>query len=114
MLARQTQTNQDEIKELNTKLSLVSLTSDGYLSIRNRFFAVLRRDLLGEISTADRQAITRGNLFSHAGDALADALLFEKTIRSDMHSYLLLYGFSPQVVMNILSLFFRALVICYN
>lgn len=66
-----------EIKALKTELSLVFLALDGYLSIRNRFSAVFRRDLLDQKSEADRPAIISGNLFSHASDVLADALLFD-------------------------------------
>lgn len=47
-----------EIKDLNTKLSLVSLASDGYVSIRNRFLAVPRRGVAA-ISIENLQLIAR-------------------------------------------------------
>lgn len=71
-----------EIKDLNTKLSLVA--SDGYVSIRNPFLAVPRRGHFDRKSAADSQAILTENQSSYAGDILADALLFEKSIRNDL------------------------------
>lgn len=85
-------------EELEKKLSLVSSSCEGYLNIRNRFLAVFRRDILEQRSAVDRQVILNGNTSSHDGDALSDALLFERGMRSDPSTYHLLYGFSPEVV----------------
>lgn len=80
---------------LRTQLALVSSASDGYMGIRNCFFAVFCRDVLKQRSAIDRQAIGSGNLLSHVGDVLTDCHLFEKRIRHDPDTFRLLYGFSP-------------------
>ncbi len=82
------------------------------------FLAVLRLDLFNQNPAADRQAIISGDLFSRAGDVLVDALLFDENIRNDISTFQLLYGFTPQMVMKKLSMFFWALelgyIICYD
>jgi hypothetical protein len=84
--------------EVETKLSLVASSCDGYLNIRNRFVAVFRRDILEQRSAVDRQIVMDGNIDSHHGDGLTDALLFEQGMRSDCSTFQLLYGFSPSIV----------------
>lgn len=70
------------------------------------FLAVLRLDLFNQNPAADRQAIISGDLFSRAGDVLVDALLLDENIRNDISTFQLLYGFTPQMVMKKLSMFF--------
>lgn len=105
-LQKKKMTHEDKIEELETKLSLVSLTSEGYLDIRNRFVSMFRRDRMNQRSAVDRQAITAENLFSHAGDVLADALLYEKNMRIDQSTFTLLYGFTPLMITKHLSMLF--------
>lgn len=53
------------------------------MGTRNRAFAVFHRVVLDQRSAIDHQAIAGGNLFSHAGNVLADCHLFKKRIRYD-------------------------------
>lgn len=97
----QAKAHQILIEELNTMLFLVASASDGYFGIRNRFFVVLRLDLFNQNSAGDHQ----WRSISYTGDVL-DALLFGENIRNDISTFQLLYGFTPQMVMKKLSMFF--------
>lgn len=49
------------------------------MGTRNRAFAVFRRVVLDQRFAIDHQAIAGGNLYSHAGNVLADCQLFQET-----------------------------------
>jgi chaperonin cofactor prefoldin len=89
------------VKDLEGTVVILSQCSDGYLQVCNRFFACFRRDKLAELSAIDRKAIASENLHAHAGDALVDAVLYDKKIRRYEITFILLYGMAPGTVLEL-------------
>lgn len=93
-LERITSDQSAEIKTLKIEVEGLKLTSAAYLDIRNRFFAVFLRDKCRKFSSADQKAIKEGNCSAHEGDPLVDATMFQKGVRRDDKTFILLYGMS--------------------
>lgn len=72
---------------------------------RNRFFEVFLRDRLNRTSQANQEIIKSGNHNRNScGWGSMDALLFEKGIRDDTDTFILLYGVMPRKVVTIISM----------
>lgn len=83
------ETTQTRVTHLESKLSSLKLEmvtlkqeSDACLTLRNRFFATFRRDILQNVVEKDRATTSAGNYTAHGCDFLANAKLFEKNLRS--------------------------------
>lgn len=85
---------------LTNEVEALKMTTESYLSVRSRFFAVFLRDKLLKVTHADKKIIADGNMAAHCGDPLVDAVMFKKKIRSDDKTYYLLYGMQWQRVLE--------------
>ena len=74
-------------------------TSNGYLAIRRRFLDLYKRDVMKEVKIS--KAIHDGNLVAHEGDAIGDAVLFNRDQRTDLRIYWELYGLSCDQVLDL-------------
>lgn len=82
----------ESITILQKKVDVLSMSSDAYLKIRNRFLSVYRRDVARNATAQDQKIIKEGNSVAHYGDPLADSELFRSGCRTDDKSFLDLYG----------------------
>ncbi|KAL8905248.1 MAG: hypothetical protein Q9207_002757 [Kuettlingeria erythrocarpa] len=83
---------QNQIFGINKELLELRMDSNGYKNIRRRFFAVYYRDVLGLPEYRGDPHIQEGDQKAHAGDVLADALLFRKDSRHDHSVFQDIYG----------------------
>ena len=94
----------DEFKKnisfLECRVRQLGQTSEGYLSIRRRFIDVYKRDVKGMEEFKGSKAIYEGNIKAHNGDALVDAVLFDRDQRTDKSIYRELYGIESQQVLD--------------
>ncbi|KAK3176307.1 hypothetical protein OEA41_007630 [Lepraria neglecta] len=93
----------DELQKKTTYLesrvrNLVQ-SSEGYLMIRRRFLDVYKRDIKGMEELRGSKAIRDRNLIAHEGDALGDAVLFDRDQRTDRSIYRELYGLDYEKVL---------------
>lgn len=88
----------EEILTLKSRVGLLVQSSDGYLTIRRRFLDVYKRDVLGELTGS--KAIQEGNSIAYEGDALGDAVLFDRDHRTDARIYRELYGLDYKQVLE--------------
>ena len=70
--------HQKKISSLESRVRLLVQSSEGYLSIRRRFLDVYTRDIKAMDELKGSKAIREGNLIAHEGDALEDAVLFDR------------------------------------
>ncbi|KAK2797537.1 hypothetical protein FQN51_008436 [Onygenales sp. PD_10] len=77
----------DEISDLRETLSELSIQSEGYRQIRNRFLEIFKRD-----EAADNRVINSGNAAAHHGEAVTDAFLYERGMRTDARTLKNIYG----------------------
>lgn len=97
----------NELSDVKSLLSQLASASDGFMEVRNRFFAVFLRDRFYRESKRDHQIIMSGNQVAHTANASMDALLFvDKKLRDDITTFVLLYGVMPKIVLTILSMLF--------
>ncbi|KAF8442703.1 hypothetical protein BDZ91DRAFT_754786 [Kalaharituber pfeilii] len=87
------------------KLQVASLegrmsSMPGYLELRNRFISTFK-SCIEEAKFQDRQHLVNTNSGAGGGDALADATLYEKGMRTDVSIYRRLYGMDPMRVLRI-------------
>lgn len=75
-------------------------SSESYYSIRKRFLDVYQRDIKGEEALKWSKSILEGNQKAHEGDAITDAMLFEKEKRTDKRLYRELYGLGHERVLE--------------
>ncbi|KAK2752425.1 hypothetical protein FQN55_007465 [Onygenales sp. PD_40] len=80
----------EEISDLRETLSELSIQSEGYRQIQNRFLEILKRDKGDE--AADNRVINSGNAAAHHGDAVTDAFLYERGMRTDARTLKNIYG----------------------
>lgn len=67
------------VETLEADVGALKLTTDSYMNVRNRFFAVFLRDKARRVcSQEDHIVIENGNIAAHEGDPLVDATMFEK------------------------------------
>ena len=89
-----------EIVALKQKVKLLTQSSEGYLCIRRRFLDVYRRDVKQIKQYSGSRAIREGNVIAHEGDAVGDAILFDRDQRTDRTIYRELYGLDPAQVLE--------------
>ena len=99
-LRMQTEELQKEITSLERHSGRLIESSESYLSDRRRFLDVYRRDVKGEEVLQGSKAIREGNGRAHEGDALGDAMLFDRNHRSDRMLYRELYGLDHTQVLE--------------
>ncbi|KAL9026720.1 MAG: hypothetical protein Q9196_004653 [Gyalolechia fulgens] len=91
---------QKQISSLESRVSVLVQTSEGYLSARRRFLDVYKRDIKVMEELKGSKAIREGNIIPHEGDALGDAALFHRDQRTDRRIYRELYGLEYQQVLD--------------
>ena len=91
---------QKKNSSLESRVKLLTQTSEGYLSVRRRFLDVYKRDIKGMEELKGSKAIREGNQIAHEGDALGDAVLFDRDQRTDMDIYRELYGLYHKQVLD--------------
>ena len=92
--------HQKKILSLESRVRLLVQSSEGYLSIRRRFLDKYKRDVkaIGELKGS--KAIREGNLTAYEGDALGDAVLFDRDQRTDRGIHRELYGLDHEQVLD--------------
>ncbi|MCJ1223396.1 hypothetical protein MMC12_000036 [Toensbergia leucococca] len=98
--ASQIDEHQKQISSLESRVRHLVQSSEGYLSIRRRFLDVYKRDMEAMEELKDSRAIREGNIIAHEGDALGDAVLFDRDQRTDRSIYRELYGLDYQQVLD--------------
>ena len=88
---KQIEEHQKEITSSKSHVGRLTESSESYLSIRRRFLAIYKRDVKGEEVLQGSEAIREGNVRVYEGDALGDAILFDRDRRSDRTLYRELY-----------------------
>ncbi|KAL2055085.1 hypothetical protein ABVK25_004423 [Lepraria finkii] len=91
---------QKKNSSLESRVKLLTQTSERYLSIRRRFLDIYKRDIKGMEELKGSKAIREGNQIAHEGDALGDAVLFDRDQRTDMDTYRELYGLYHKQVLK--------------
>ena len=81
-----------QIAELEHRVQVLALVSEGYRKIRHRFLEVYRRDILNDVDRQGLQRIDEGDEAAHHGDAVIDALLYTSGERHDEGVLINLYG----------------------
>lgn len=98
---------ENELCDVKTMLCQVASESDGFMQTRNRFFALFRDDHFNTRGFhEDQHIIQSGTKVVYAGNAIMDAVLFDKNLRDDTDTFKLLYGVMPDTVLTILSMLF--------
>ena len=92
--------HQKEISSLKSHGRTLAQCSEGYLSIRRRFLDVYKRDIKDMEELKGSKAIREGNSIAHEGDALGDAVLFNRDQRTDKSVYRELYGLDHLQVLD--------------
>ncbi|KAL2056070.1 hypothetical protein ABVK25_003713 [Lepraria finkii] len=92
--------HQKEISSLKNRVKLLVQSSEGYLLIRRRCLDVYKRDIKGMEELKGSKAIREGNQIAHEGDALGDAVLFDRDQRTDKMIYRELYGLEHNQVLD--------------
>ena len=92
--------HQKHISSLESRVKRLVQCSDGYLSIRRRFLDVFKRDIMDMKELKGSKAIREGNSRAHEGDALGDAVVFDRDQRTDRSIYRELYGLDHQQVLH--------------
>ena len=72
--------------------------SIGYKAIQGKFLDCYKRDELGIRSRQMRKSIKTGNDYAHRGNPVIDATLYTSNARSDLSTFLSLYGLQPHEV----------------
>ena len=85
---------------LQDELRAMKLSSSAYLEVRNRFISTFKRDKLQNANKQDLATIRRSNIGIHSGDALLDAVAYQKRLRRDTETYEELYGMPWSTVLN--------------
>ena len=80
-----------EINCLKTEVRQLKESSDNYLCIRRRFLKTYIRDTK-DANLSDHKVIKKGNVVAQEGDALGDAMVYDKDRRQDESLYRELYG----------------------
>ncbi|MCJ1373734.1 hypothetical protein MMC20_004963 [Loxospora ochrophaea] len=90
--ASQIDEHQRQISSLESRVRQLVQSSEGYLSTRRRFLDVYKRDIKAMNELKGSKAIREGCRTAHEGDALGDAVLFDRDQRTDRSIYRELYG----------------------
>lgn len=98
--ARQIDEHQKQIVSLEGRVGRLTQSSEGYLLIRRRFLDVYKRDIKTMKELKGSGAIRRGNLIAHQGDALGDAMVYDRDHRTDASLYRELYGLDYNQVLD--------------
>jgi hypothetical protein len=86
---------EDHVNDQQHKINTLSLASEGYRKIRNRFLDVCYRNyrnVRDDVDPKGRQNIADGNEAAPYGDAVADAFLFTSGERGYSGIMLVIYG----------------------
>lgn len=75
-------------------------TSEGYLSNRRQLLDEYKRDIKAMKELKGSKTIREGNLIAHEGDALGDAIVFDRDQRTDRRIYRDLYGLDHKQILN--------------
>lgn len=110
-----------EVEDRKAKVKCLTRLSDGYLVIRRRFVELYRKDKMGKsfqriqymveaneteinftgmTELESSPAIRQGNISAREGDALGDAVLFDKDPSLSPRVYSDLYGLTHQQVLD--------------
>ena len=100
-LKSQIAVHQNQIAGLQRQVKGLTLASEGYRKIRNRFIDVYRRDVLDDVTRQGYQKIGAGNEAAHGGDAVADASLYTSGERHDEMVLIDLYGLSANQISHL-------------
>jgi hypothetical protein len=86
--------------KLTADVQALKLSTDSFLTVRSRCFAIFLRDKIQRCSRTDAKVIKDGNVAAHEGDPLVDAMMYKKGVRSDHRTFTLLYGMPWQQVLD--------------
>ena len=90
-----------DLSAAQTDLRAFKAISKSFIALRNRFISKYIQDTNADnMSPEDEQLIKNGNYEAHHGDALTDAYIYKRKIRTDVNTYKELYGISPQLVLD--------------
>ena len=81
----------EEVQSLRSQVSDHDTFSEGFTTIRQRFFDCYRRDVLKEESMSFRR-IRQGNAAAHEGNCSVDLMLYERHLRNDQPLFVTIYG----------------------
>ena len=98
---RQIEYQERRVATLEGQVGLLTLNSESYLCVRQRFLDIYKRDIRGDHALQGPKAIRDRKVEAHEGDALADASLFSHNQRSDIDLYRELYGLEHKQVLEI-------------
>src|SRR2546421_5211899 len=91
--------SKSQIADLQHRVKVLTLSSEGYRKIRHRFLEVYRRDILDDVDRQGRKKIGEGNEAAHNGDAVTDASLYTFGERLDDETVLVdLYGLTANQI----------------
>lgn len=88
----------EEVETLRSQVQDLTKVSEGYLSIRRRFFETYKRQYTD--SPPNQTRINAGNAAAHYGDVSTDAFLFKKDKRGDRSLFIEIYGIDFDVVVE--------------
>lgn len=92
----------DEQAEFHRSIRELRYLSDSYLSLRQRFLDVYRRDVAQRFRSPNiRLNISIGSATAHHGDAVTDAKLYEMGLRQDRELISDLYGLSVDDILTL-------------
>ena len=91
-----------DLNEARQTIKILSQSSEGYRSARNRFIAAFLRNVIGRdpLLRSDLRVLMSGEVIPHEGDPLGDAQLYNDGWRKDVDIYTLLYGLEPDEVLG--------------
>ena len=81
-----------QITDLQHRVKVLTVASEGYRNIRHRFLDVYRRDILRDLDKQGLKYVGVGNAVAHEGDAITDAELYTSGDRHDEPVLIDLYG----------------------
>ena len=80
-----------EVDGLKIQVKDLTLSSEEYRSIRNRFIEVYRRDVMKNITKEGYEMIGNGNEAAHHGDVIADSAFYLSFRRYDEDTFVHIY-----------------------
>jgi hypothetical protein len=86
------------VTDLQNRVKVLTLTSEGYRKIRHRFLEVYHRDIRNDVDGQGRKKIHQGNEATHHGDAVTDASLYTSHERHDEMVMVELYGLTANQI----------------
>jgi hypothetical protein len=89
---------QTQITSLEHHVTDLTLSSEGYRKLRDRFLNVYRRDMLENTDRQGYKKISEGHKAAYHGDAIADASLYTSGRRVDERILTELYGLTANQI----------------